>query len=76
MANPSELKRFQEVKFKILEKIKVKKVNRVLNKQRRDSLSSLSSVGPTGIKRSSSVNAGGDNSRSKTDLVALPSLSK
>ena len=76
MANPSELKRFQEVRNKILEKIKVKKVNRALSKQRRDSVSSLGSVGQTGIKRSSSVNAGGDNSRSKTDLVTPPSLSK
>ena len=75
MANPSELKRFREVKDKILEKIKVKKVNRILNKQRRDSVSSLSSVGQTGLKRSSSINAGGDNSRSKTDFVTPPSLS-
>ena len=76
MANPSELKRFQEVKNKILEKIKVKMVNRVINKQRRDSVSSLNSVGQLGLKRSSSVNAGGDHSRYRTDLVTPPSLPK
>ena len=74
MANPAELKRFQEVKDKILDKIKVKIVNRIMSKQRRDSVSSLSSVGHSGLKRSSSVNAGGDYSRSKKDFVAPPSL--
>ena len=76
MANPSELKRFQEVKNKILEKIKVKMVNRVINKQRRDSVSSLNSVGQLGLKRSSSVNAGGDHSHYRTDLVTPTSLPK
>ena len=56
---PSERSRLEEVKNKILEKVKTKKVN----KQSRDRSSSVSSV-----KRGSSETAGGDPSRLKTEI--------
>ena len=73
--NPPELIRFLEVKNKILEKVKIKKVNRMISKERRYSTSSLNTIGTTGLKRHSSVSAGGVNSRSKIDGTTLPNNS-
>ena len=65
--NSLDLVRFQELKNKILEKVKIKKVNRKLSKQRRGSTSSINTVGTSGLKRHSSLNAGGATSRSRLD---------
>ena len=60
--------RLKEVKNKILEKVRGKKVER---RQRRDSISSVSSrSSQQGMKRSNSDNVGGDNSRKKTEQIS------
>ena len=61
---------FDEVKNKILEKVKGKKDER---KQRRDSISSVTSTNSQGLKRRTSEEIGGDNNRKKTDVLKKPS---
>ena len=59
---PAELERLDEVKNKILERVKQKKAGR--QHGRRDS---ISSVGSTGSNRGNSELAGGDSSRVKVE---------
>ena len=69
---PAELERLDEVRNKILERVKQKKIGR--KHGRRDS---MSSVGSTGSKRGNSELAGGDSSRAKVEQSSsLPNLVK
>ena len=69
---PNERSRLNQVKNKILEKVKNKKLNRVRSRERRDSISSLSSVGS---KRGNGECAGGDPTRLKLESSSLPQSS-
>ena len=66
---PSERLRLTQVKNKILEKVKTRKTCR---RERRDSISSMSSLGSQGFKRSSTDLSGGDSSRMKSDMSSIP----
>ena len=67
---PSERSRLDQVKNKILDRVKQKKTVRQQSRERRNS---ISSVGSTASKRGSVDRAGGDQSRVKVDK-ALPVL--
>ena len=66
---PSKRLRLTQVKNKILEKVKTRKTCR---RERRDSISSMSSLGSQGFKRSSSDLTGGDSSRMKSEVSSIP----
>ena len=62
--------RLSEVKNKILERVRGRKMER---KKRRESICSLSSYGSQkGMKRMNSENAGGDHSRTRSDPLFNP----
>ena len=65
---PDERLRLDQVKNKILERVKTRKATR----QRRDSIGSISSVGSLSNKRSSGEMGGGDSSRMKPEKSSIP----
>ena len=68
--NPAEKAQLLKVKNKILDRVKSRKVER---KARKDSISSIKSSGSKSEKRSGDQ-AGGDNSRVKSELVTSSPL--
>ena len=69
--NPVEKAQLLKVKNKILDRVRSRKVER---KARKDSISSIKSSGSKSEKRNGTDQAGGDNSRVKTELVTASPL--
>ena len=72
---PDERSRLNQVRNKILDKVKNKKMSRQASRERRES---MSSVGSASKKRTSGCGTGGDSSRLKNDssVSCLPKLIK